>query len=133
MFKIIRQYSNDISSDSATELAISLLEREINEGIKAGKKWSIVHGFPESMRELLEFEEKVNITHMNRTLLISVGTKSKLYIASEVLSGENTPAWRKARPIFKWTRRRARYCERDSRLPRWDRRCRESLKSSGLS
>lgn len=83
-----------------TELAISLLERKINEGIEVGKKWSIVHGFPESMRELLEFEEKVNITLVNRIRLTSIGTKNELYIASEVLSGGNTPACRKARPIF---------------------------------
>ncbi|MCJ1379039.1 HD domain-containing protein 2 [Xylographa soralifera] len=46
-----------------TELAITLLERKINEGIEAGKEWSIVHGFPESMRELQEFEEKVQKTN----------------------------------------------------------------------
>ena len=48
-----------------TELKISLLERKINEGIGEGKKWSLVHGFPECMQELLEFEEKVGLTHVN--------------------------------------------------------------------
>ena len=60
-----------------------------------------MHGFPENMRELLEFEEKVSITHVNRTLLTSVDTKNKLYIASEVLSRGNAPACRKAGTIFK--------------------------------
>jgi len=31
------------------ELKISLLERKINKGIEEGKKWSLVHGFPEYM------------------------------------------------------------------------------------
>lgn len=69
-----------------TDLTISLLEGKINEGIEEGKKWSLVRGFPENMRELLEFKEKVSMIHMNRTLLTSTGTKNKLYIASEVLS-----------------------------------------------
>jgi len=47
------------------ELKISLLERKINEGIEEGKKWSLVHGFPECMQELLEFEEKVGLTHVS--------------------------------------------------------------------
>lgn len=48
-----------------TELKISLLERNINEGIEEGKKWSLVHGFPECMQELLEFEEKVGLTYVS--------------------------------------------------------------------
>jgi len=46
-----------------TELKISLLERKINEGMEEGKKWSLVHGLPECMQELLEFEEKVGLTY----------------------------------------------------------------------
>ncbi|KAL8912003.1 MAG: hypothetical protein Q9171_002916 [Xanthocarpia ochracea] len=46
------------------ELTIRLLEREINEGIEEGKKWSLVHGFPECLQDLIEFEEKVDLTHI---------------------------------------------------------------------
>ncbi len=84
-----------------TDLAISLLEGKINEGIEEGKKWSLVHGFPQNGRELLQFEEKVSMIHVNRTLLTSTGTKNKLYIASEVLSRGNTPAYGKAGTILK--------------------------------
>ena len=49
-------------------LRISLLERKINEGIEEGKKWSLVYGFPECIQELLGFEEKVGLTHVNKTL-----------------------------------------------------------------
>ena len=85
----------------STDLAISLLKDKINEGIEKGKKWSLVQGFPNNMRELLEFGEKVSMTHINRILLTSTGTKNELYIASEVLSRANTSAYRKARTIFK--------------------------------
>ena len=44
------------------ELKINLLERKINKGIEEGKKWSLVHGFPEFMKEVHEFEEKVGLT-----------------------------------------------------------------------
>lgn len=57
--------------DVPRELTISLLEREVNKGIEEGKKWSLVHGFPECRADLLEFEEKVGLTHVNRTLLTS--------------------------------------------------------------
>jgi hypothetical protein len=63
-------------------LAISLLEKKINEGIEDGK-WILVRGFPESMQQLVEFEEKVGITYVDRILLISVGAKIKLYTTSE--------------------------------------------------
>ena len=115
-----------------TKLTVSLLKRKINEEIKVGKKWSIVHGFPESMRELLKFKKKVNTIYINRTLLISAGTKNELYIAFKVLSEGNTPAFKKARPILKWSEKRAKYYEEGSRLLRWDRRYRKLLKSSGL-
>ena len=49
--------------DVLRELAIKLLERKINEGIKEGKKWSLVHGFLECIQELLEFKEKVGLTY----------------------------------------------------------------------
>ncbi|KAL8765919.1 MAG: hypothetical protein Q9209_007162 [Squamulea sp. 1 TL-2023] len=55
--------------DVPRELAINLLERKINEGNEEGKKWSLVDGFPECIQDLLEFEEKVNFTHVNETLL----------------------------------------------------------------
>ena len=50
--------------DAPRELIINLLERKINEGLQEGKKWSLVHGFPESIQDLLEFEEKVGGTHI---------------------------------------------------------------------
>ena len=50
--------------DAPRELIINLLERKINEGLEEGKKWSLVHGFPECIQELLEFEEKVGATHI---------------------------------------------------------------------
>lgn len=43
-----------------TQLAISLLELKINEGIKEGKSWSLVEEFPESLEQLLEFKKKVS-------------------------------------------------------------------------
>lgn len=52
--------------DVPRDLKISLLERKINEGIEEGKKWSLVYGFPECIQELLEFEEKVGLTHVNK-------------------------------------------------------------------
>jgi hypothetical protein len=103
--------------DVPTDLAIGLLEGKINEGIVEGKKWSLVLGFPGSMQELHEFEEKVSMTYVNRTLLTSVGTKKELYTASEVLSRGNAPACKRAGTIYNWSRRRARYCEQNSRLP----------------
>lgn len=44
-----------------TQLAVSLLEWKINEGVKEGKRWSVVNGFPENMERLLEFKKKVSI------------------------------------------------------------------------
>lgn len=55
--------------DVPKELTISLLERKINAGIEQGKKWSLIHGFPERIEELLEFEEKVGIILVNEFLL----------------------------------------------------------------
>ncbi|KAL9125650.1 MAG: hypothetical protein Q9217_005174 [Psora testacea] len=55
--------------DVPRELKISLLERKINEGIREGKQWSLVQGFPECIQDLLEFEEKVQKT--NHTLLLN--------------------------------------------------------------
>ena len=51
--------------DVPRDLAIDLLERKINEGVKEGKKWSLVCGFPESVEELLQFEEKVSHCPVN--------------------------------------------------------------------
>jgi putative hydrolase of HD superfamily len=43
-----------------TQLAISLLESKINEGMIEGKR-SLVRGFPENMEQLDEFKRKVSI------------------------------------------------------------------------
>ena len=86
-----------------TGLAISLLERKINEGIKEGKSWILVRGFPESMQQLLELEEKISITYVDRALLTSVGAKNKLHTVSELLNRGNAPACRKAGTIFRWS------------------------------
>ena len=64
--------------DVPRELTINLLERKINEGIEEGKKWSLVHGFPECIQELLEFEEKVGVTHVIKTLLTSGRCKKQI-------------------------------------------------------
>lgn len=55
----------DEQVDVPKELAIDLLEKEINEGLNEGKKWTLVCGFPESMQELLQFEEKVGLSYVN--------------------------------------------------------------------
>ncbi len=97
-----------------TDLAISLLEEKINEGIEEGKRWSIVRGFPESMQELLEFKERVSIFDVNRALLTSVGSKNKLYTAFELHSRGNAPACRK--PGTTSNRRWDGCCEETSRF-----------------
>lgn len=66
-------------------LVISILERKIEEGMEEGGRWSMVHGFPESMEQLVEFERKVSITHVDGALLTLVGPKTKLHTASELL------------------------------------------------
>lgn len=86
-----------------TGLAISLLERKINEGIKEGRRWILVHRFLECM-QYLGFEEKVSITFVNRTLLTSVGAKNKLHTISEMLSRGNDPTCRKEGTIFRCSR-----------------------------
>ncbi|KAH8792189.1 hypothetical protein F5882DRAFT_81210 [Hyaloscypha sp. PMI_1271] len=50
--------------DVATELAINLLGRKINEG----NTWSLVLGFPERIEQLVEFEKKIQKT--NFTILL---------------------------------------------------------------
>ena len=55
----------DEQIDVTRELAISLLERKINEGMERGKKWSVVNGFPTCIQELLEFERKVSLATVN--------------------------------------------------------------------
>lgn len=44
-----------------TQLAISLLESKINEGIKEGRRWSLMREFLENMEPLVEFKKKVSI------------------------------------------------------------------------
>lgn len=63
------QYVNDCLAegvDVATELAIDLLGRKINEV----NTWSLVLGFPERMEQLVEFEKKVCIA-LNIELCLS--------------------------------------------------------------
>lgn len=72
--------------DVPRELTVSLLERKINEGIEEGKKWSLVNGFPECIQDLLEFEEKVGLTHVNKLCLHPVGAKKKLHSTSQLLN-----------------------------------------------
>jgi adenylate kinase family enzyme len=75
--------------DVPKELTISLLERKINEEIEEGKKWSLVRGFPECIQELLEFEEKVGLTDVNKPLLTSSRCKKQitLYFSTAQLRG----------------------------------------------
>ncbi|KAL5400250.1 hypothetical protein PMIN03_012537 [Paraphaeosphaeria minitans] len=51
------------------QLAISILERKINEGLQKGKKWTLLRGFPESIQHLTEFQEQVQ--KFNYTLLLT--------------------------------------------------------------
>ena len=51
----------DKKVDVPQKLKINLLKRKINEGIEKDKKWSLVHGFPEDIQELVEFEEKIGL------------------------------------------------------------------------
>jgi len=69
------------------QLAISLLEWKINEGIKEGKRWSLVRGFPENTEQLVEFKKKVSVMHVDRTLFTSIGPKIKLHAVPELLIG----------------------------------------------
>lgn len=55
--------------DVPRDLKICLLEKKVNEGIEKGENWSLVHGFPESIQEVIEFEEKVGLATTNQTLL----------------------------------------------------------------
>lgn len=68
------------------DVAIDLLEWKINEGLKEGKKWSLVWGFPETMDQLVAFKRKVSISCMlaKRSLLTLIGTKVKLHVVSEL-------------------------------------------------
>ncbi len=50
--------------DVPRELIVNLLEKKINKGVEEGKKWSLVYGFPECIQDLVEFEEKVGVTHV---------------------------------------------------------------------
>ena len=75
--------------DVPRELRINLLERKISEGLVEGKKWSLVHGFPECIQDLLEFEEKVGMTHVKQTLLTSRRCRKRItrYFSIAQLSG----------------------------------------------
>lgn len=61
-----------------TQLAVSLLESKINDGIKEGKIWSLVRGFPENMEQLVEFKKKVSIYACGYSL--AYGNRSKKQI-----------------------------------------------------
>lgn len=71
--------------DVPVGLVVSLLERKIEEGMNEGRRWSLVHGFPKSMEQVLEFERKVSIHIPDRTSLKLVGPKNKLHTISEPL------------------------------------------------
>jgi adenylate kinase family enzyme len=58
--------------DIPTDLTVSLLETKINKGIREGKRWILVDEFPESVQQLLEFEEEVSITYADKVLLTTV-------------------------------------------------------------
>ena len=62
--------------DVPRELTVSLLEEKINQGGEDGRKWSLVHGFPESIQDLLEFEGKVQKT--NYTVLLNCTAEGML-------------------------------------------------------
>ncbi len=99
----------DEKVDVPRDLKISLLERKINEGIEEGKKWSLVHGFPEYIHELFEFEEKVGLIHVNKPLLTSGRCKKQITLCFST----------------------ARHCKENSRLPGSERRSEESLEGRG--
>ena len=42
------------------QLAVDSLEWKIKKGIKEGKMWSLVRGFPENINQLVEFKKKVS-------------------------------------------------------------------------
>ena len=53
--------------DVPRDLKICLLEKKVNEGIEKGEKSSLVHGLPESIQEVIEFEEKVGLATTNQS------------------------------------------------------------------
>ncbi|KAF2256579.1 P-loop containing nucleoside triphosphate hydrolase protein [Trematosphaeria pertusa] len=63
------------------QLAISLLEAKINKGVREGKSWSLVCGFPKNMEHLIEFQEKVQKT--NYALLLSCSPEELLRRSQE--------------------------------------------------
>jgi len=67
-----------------TALSISVLETSINKSMKDRRRWVIVGGFPESIEELHEFEEKVGTIPSEVAWLTLVGAKAKLYIVAEL-------------------------------------------------
>ena len=75
-------------------LVVKLLDERIDEGAKEGKRWVLVRGFPDTMQQLYEFEEKVSASPVNRIKLTTTGAKGKLHTTSELLSSGNTPTWR---------------------------------------
>jgi hypothetical protein len=84
-----------------TGLAVSIFEKRINEVIKKEKRWVFIYGFPGSMQQLYEFEEKVSIIYTNRVLLTTINIKNKLYTISELLGRGNVPACRRIGTISK--------------------------------
>ncbi|KAL9102155.1 MAG: hypothetical protein Q9163_002655 [Psora crenata] len=57
-------------------LSVSLLEKSINRGMEDPRRWILVCGFPESKKELYEFEEKVQ--KPNYTLMLSCSAEKML-------------------------------------------------------
>lgn len=52
----------------------------LNEKIKNRKKWSLVHEFLESIQEVVEFEKKVGLAAINKTLHISFRCKKQIIL-----------------------------------------------------
>lgn len=70
--------------DVPRDLKICLLEKKVNEGIEKGEKWSLVHGFPESIQEVIEFEEKVGLATTNQTLLTPFRCKKQITLCFSI-------------------------------------------------
>ncbi|KAK3173428.1 hypothetical protein OEA41_006757 [Lepraria neglecta] len=74
----------DESVKIPTGLSISLLEKSITKGMKDGKRWILMRGFPESTEELHEFEDKVQ--KPNYTLLLSCTAEKMLMRSASACS-----------------------------------------------
>lgn len=73
--KVVKAYL-DAKVNVPTQLAISLLEEKINEGISEGKSWTLASGFPETIEQLDEFKKQVQKT--NYTLFLNCSSEETL-------------------------------------------------------